>query len=306
MNILSNYTMVPRVLLAYNHVIWQGQGNGKSKVRLCQFSQVEAVMNQILKAKKLQIPMPNFQFGNPTEAIETVAAEASDLQLSNQHPPKVQAIAPIISELLIDVVSKKLSPNLQGVSEVREELRAILQRTLNDLNKLAFMKEGQVDGISYLLCCFIDEAILSTPWGRDFGWATKSFLTLFHQDMSGGETFFKMVQQYLLHPLLHQCELEVAYLCLTLGFMGRYRVIPDKDIHLESLRQKIFNSLGQEYKMGCAPYSENIVVKNPRIQIYQQKNKILLGLLASMLLVHLTVYLYYNFKLSAMFATIKL
>lgn len=47
-----------------------------------------------------------------------------------------------------------------------------------------------ISDFRYLLCCVLDEAVMSQPWGSCGVWSSHSLLTRFHQQSWGGEQFF--------------------------------------------------------------------------------------------------------------------
>jgi len=74
----------------------------------------------------------------------------------------------------------------------------------------------------YALCCFIDEAVMATPWGCDSVWKDRSLLSYHHNETWGGEKFFTVLERLQMDPVRYQHVLEVKYLCLCLGFEGKY------------------------------------------------------------------------------------
>lgn len=77
----------------------------------------------------------------------------------------------------------------------------------------------------YLLCSFIDEVVMSTPWGADSLWAEHSLLTRFHNETWGGEKVFTILARLESEPERYKFLLEFIFLCLSLGFEGRYKVM---------------------------------------------------------------------------------
>jgi len=114
-----------------------------------------------------------------------------------------------------------------------------------------FQKHAMTDGIDqktvykarYVLCTAIDEAVLNTPWGSDSDWAQKSLLSSFHQEVSGGERFFSMLKDLSEIPSRNRELLELMYLCLSLGFEGRYRVAKGGKDKLLSIREWLYQLL---------------------------------------------------------------
>ncbi len=93
----------------------------------------------------------------------------------------------------------------------------------------------------YILCAFIDEAVMSTPWGADSVWGEHSLLTRFHNESWGGEKVFSILNRLETEPLKYRTLLEFIYICLCLGFKGRYRVIErGKELH-----ERVISNLNQ-------------------------------------------------------------
>ncbi|SHF36923.1 type VI secretion system protein ImpK [Modicisalibacter ilicicola DSM 19980] len=78
----------------------------------------------------------------------------------------------------------------------------------------------------YVLCSFIDEAVMGTTWGQQSKWAEHSLLTRFHNETWGGEKVFSILARLQQEPQRYPHMLAFIYLCLCLGFEGRYRVMP--------------------------------------------------------------------------------
>jgi type VI secretion system protein ImpK len=77
----------------------------------------------------------------------------------------------------------------------------------------------------YVLCSFIDEAVMSTTWGADSVWAEHSLLTRFHNETWGGEKVFTILTRLEGEPKRYKALLEFIFLCFCLGFEGRYKVM---------------------------------------------------------------------------------
>nr|WP_314577229.1 DotU family type VI secretion system protein [uncultured Pseudomonas sp.] len=90
----------------------------------------------------------------------------------------------------------------------------------------------------YALCTALDEAVLSTPWGSESDWGKQSLLITVHNEASGGEKVFRLLEHCLQSPRERLFLLELLYLCICLGFEGRYRVMTDGRNQLEALRER--------------------------------------------------------------------
>jgi type VI secretion system protein ImpK len=109
-----------------------------------------------------------------------------------------------------------------------------------------FEKNGRAFGVPdeqlgvarYCLCTFIDEAISATPWGAGL-WGRRSLLVTFHNEASGGERVFVLLQRLAQTPVVQIDLLELIYVILSLGFDGRYRLIENGRSQLETIRERL-------------------------------------------------------------------
>jgi len=91
----------------------------------------------------------------------------------------------------------------------------------------------------YALCAAVDEAVLTTPWGAEGGWSAESLLITFHKETAGGAKFFAILDRVSQDPAANLDLLELMYLCLRLGFKGKYMVMPDGDRKLDELQERL-------------------------------------------------------------------
>ena len=92
----------------------------------------------------------------------------------------------------------------------------------------------------YVLCGFLDEAILNTPWGSDSGWGSRTLLAEFHNEAFAGEKVFELLNRMQHEPARYLNLLELIYVCLSLGFRGKYRLGAGGEVALEKVRTDLF------------------------------------------------------------------
>jgi len=95
----------------------------------------------------------------------------------------------------------------------------------------------------YILCAFIDEIVLNTPWGSGSVWSYSSLLSTLHNDTSGGERFFQMLAKKSDAPAQNVTLLELMYHCLCMGFQGKFAVQDNGRAALEQIRTGLYQSL---------------------------------------------------------------
>lgn len=153
--------------------------------------------------------------------------------------------------------------------------------------------QDTISSSRYVLCTVLDEAVLSTPWGNSSGWAQQSLLSLFHKEVSGGERFFDLLKSLAQNPAKNRNLLELMYLCLALGFEGRYRIIENGKDKLISIREWLYRILQKERGLAettLSPHWEGVTDRrNPLMRLIPLWvfGAIAAGLLASMFSVFL-------------------
>ncbi len=96
----------------------------------------------------------------------------------------------------------------------------------------------KVTAARYLLCTFIDEVIAQTPWGA--GGAGRSLLQEFHEEYSGGEKAFQLLERLGQDAAANADLLELFYICLRLGFEGRYLGLSHGRVQLDAIAARVF------------------------------------------------------------------
>ena len=163
-------------------------------------------------------------------------AESFNLSLN----PLTGAAATLLSE----VVRLKHSHAAEDLPHLREhlitEIKLFEHRTLQE-----GMESSQVMAARYVICTTLDEAVVTTPWGNESEWSQMSLLSSFHNETFGGEKFFLLLERLSRNPVKHLSMLELMYLCLSLGFEGKYRVLPRGMQELELIRDSLFRQIRQ-------------------------------------------------------------
>jgi type VI secretion system protein ImpK len=129
-----------------------------------------------------------------------------------------------------------------------EELRERATRALRAFEAECRAMEAPPDQLRaahYALCAALDDVALATPWGQSSGWATRSLVSSFHQEVRSGERFFDLLSGMQKEPGRYLNALEICYLCLALGFQGRYRLAPRGHAELDRIREGLYQLLVQ-------------------------------------------------------------
>lgn len=102
------------------------------------------------------------------------------------------------------------------------------------------LPQDDFDLARFAVFAWIDESILNSNWSEKSRWQSELLQRTYYQTSDAGEQFFDKLN--ILAP--HQLEVrEVYYLCLALGFTGRY-CNPGDELLLEQLKNSNLNLLG--------------------------------------------------------------
>jgi type VI secretion system protein ImpK len=181
-------------------------------------------------------------------------------------PPETGGLNPLLAAAnpLLDVVPQLRAalqhPNPSGL----HDFLAKGIRTFEARAQQAGVKPEAIIAARYALCTLLDETVTSTPWGGSGTWARNSLLVMFHNEASGGEKFFQLLSKLAEDPATNRDLLELMYICLALGFKGRYQVINDGKATLEALRERLAQMLRKqqgEYERALSPHWQGVEVK---------------------------------------------
>jgi len=128
-----------------------------------------------------------------------------------------------------------------------EGLRAGLRTSLDAFERearAAGTDEVAIANASFALCALLDESAGSTPWGK--GWATAGLLAERHAGDNGGEKFFALLEGLSGEPTANLAQLEFFYVCLALGFEGRYRDAATSREEFAALRTRLLDRIRQQ------------------------------------------------------------
>lgn len=133
--------------------------------------------------------------------------------------PLIRAAGPI----LMSVMQLKNSLTNPDPAAVRKRMSAEI-RDFDSNAKRFGVSMQQVTPARYMLCTFVDEVVLGTPWGSQSGWARRSLLAEFFKETTGGQKSFVVIERALKEPGSYVNLLEFAHTLIALGFEGQYRI----------------------------------------------------------------------------------
>lgn len=187
----------------------------------------------------------------PAQANLNSSAASSYFSTSSGLNPLVNAASTLIA-VFEKTRSAVSHPDVGGlhkrlVSEIK---------TFESTAKQGGIKPEIVLSARYAVCVALDEAVLNTPWGSESAWPQRTLLSVFHNETSGGEKFFLILDRMKEQPAENLYILELMYIFLSLGFEGKYRVIHRGRDIIEQMRDDLFTIIRRqrgEYERSLSP-----------------------------------------------------
>jgi len=148
-----------------------------------------------------------------------------------------------------------------------DQVKADVQRLLGQSEtgvKKGLVAQEDYDLARFAICAWADEAILSSAWNQKGQWQKEQLQRIFYQTTDAGEEFFEKLNA--LEP--HQREVrEVYYLCLAMGFAGRFCNPGDvpllEQLKSSNLRILMGRSVGLPSPEGMELFPEGQPLESP-------------------------------------------
>src|SRR5215468_4906590 len=219
-------------------------------------------------------------FAEPEETEKTVirpnpggrrAAPAERSAMPEGPPPAAVAdptVAASIDRTGINPLVAAASVLLGLASRVRgtvsqRDVEGLRDRVVRELK--AFEGKASATGLPrellrsahYALCATIDDLVLSTPWGAQSSWPKRSMVSTFHNEVTGGERFYEILNHLNKNPGRNADVMELMYVCLALGFEGKLRITGRGTSEHSRLRDGVYRILRErrgEFERELSPH----------------------------------------------------
>ncbi len=146
------------------------------------------------------------------------------------------------------------NPILAAVPQIRRTLRhpdpAALMASLRDqIESLELsaasgeIADDTLNAAVYALCALLDESAAATPWGQK--WTEHGLLHALRGESGGAEGFFTQLDLISAEPDKNADLLEFFYICLALGFEGRYGGAQGDKPALQQVKDRLYDLIAR-------------------------------------------------------------
>lgn len=144
---------------------------------------------------------------------------------------------------------------------LRRRINGLLDRTAREAQRSG-LPSDDVHTAQFAIVAFLDETVLSSNWMHKAQWLSQPLQLERFNRYDAGEEFFTRLEQLRTSASAHDEVLEVYYLCLALGFRGKYQ-LHDQD-QLRRLVEDTYADLSRSASLSVSRLSPN---GEPRDQV---------------------------------------
>ncbi len=163
-------------------------------------------------------------------------------------------LGPVCDEAsrLLSVANRLASATqVEDISQIKRQCMDLVREYRTALKATEETAET-VDVASYCACALLDEIVLNSEWGQSGQWAASSLLSEFHSQTWSGTHFFELVDKA--RRTSNVPVMMLQYLCLSLGFKGRYRVEERGEEQLDILRDCLYHEICADQGRFTTPF----------------------------------------------------
>ena len=233
-------------------------------------------------------PFDDFD-AKPEDVERTIIlpAPGGKRRVTSAAPPPRPATRPSSEELAVDGVNRNAlvrsggacfalvrrlsnTPHHDDVAGLRERVLRMVREFEIKAREYGANPEA-AHAARYALCSLIDETVLSTPWGSQSDWGGQTVLGTLHDETSGGERFFQILSRMSENPGRNLHLLEFLYLCLSLGFQGKFAIMERGSAQLEQVTHNLYRTIANqagEIERELSPHWQGVTDRRPRVARY--------------------------------------
>ena len=184
-------------------------------------------------------PKSNFIKSEPSKQPQRGALfqKTKPVQLNEENPYLLYA-KPIFKQ--IDTLLHTYE--IKNIQDTQVSLKEIMDVFVEKCT-YSKLEHAQIMVARYLLCTFMDELVCTTYWGKEHNWSHQSLLNFYYQETYGGEKFFQLLGKMLPTPATNIFLLELMYVCISLGFEGKYRIHSKGKMELDAIRDNLYKQI---------------------------------------------------------------
>lgn len=166
-----------------------------------------------------------------------------------------RSLAELSSDCLMLIQQLRLAKNVEDPRRLRSKTMEILTRFEHEAKDAGFDAETYKNA-EFALVAFLDEAVTGPSFSDKDLWVANPLQSELFGLNYAGEDFFRRLDELRRRPQEHIQVLEVYYLCLVLGFKGKYHLDNPEGLRqlIEDTKADILRAKERRLQMPLSPH----------------------------------------------------
>ena len=136
---------------------------------------------------------------------------------------KKKNLSDIASECFILILQLRATNDYGSASILKSRVIEMFDKFENNARRIGIDNE-KVRLAKFALVAFLDETIISSEWAEKNEWLAEPLQIKLFDTFNAGEEFFTNMSSLRQRTSANKDILEIFYLCLSLGFKGKYQL----------------------------------------------------------------------------------
>lgn len=202
---------------------------------------------------------------------ETISGQTLDIDLTKlgKTEKKTETLTKLCTDIFLIVIRMRESENLGKPAALRKLIIHYIDLFKKNCRSMNISSSMTTDAV-YSLVALLDETVMSVPGEcRDF-WVTNPIQLELFGDNLAGEEFYRKLERLMEDPEKTKDVLEIYYLCLCLGFEGKYKLgnAVERDDIIDTLARMLLK-IGKRSSSSLSPHGKRSISK----RLFKSKDK---------------------------------
>jgi type VI secretion system protein ImpK len=145
------------------------------------------------------------------------------MEIPSQKTEKTQPISDIASECFMLILQLRSTDNYGDPETLKLRVSEMFERFERQARGTGIDNE-KITKSKFALVAFLDETIISSSWNQKEVWLSDPLQIRLFDTFNAGEEFFTHLEELRQRSSTNKDVLEIYYLCLALGFKGKYQL----------------------------------------------------------------------------------
>ena len=192
---------------------------------------------------------------------DTLAGHTIDLDLTKSVKKKAD-LTTLCTDIFLIVIRMREAEDLGAPESLRKLILHYLDLFKKNCRAMEF-NPAVVNDAVYALVALLDEAVMSTPGECRNFWVTNPVQLELFGDNLAGEGFFRRLENLMEEPEKNKDVLEIFYLCLSLGFEGKYKLgnASERNVVIDNLARLLLKA-GRHSVTSLSPHGRRTMAKD--------------------------------------------